>query len=67
MSADHRPHFPNHVRDLAPELARLAVFYVAIGRGPEDHRPAEDKTVSGCESQRCAIRASGGVRPATNG
>jgi hypothetical protein len=67
MSADHRPHFPNHVRDLAPELARLAVFCVAIEHGPEDRRPAEDKTMSGCESQRCAIPASDGVRPADNG
>jgi hypothetical protein len=63
MSADPRPYFPNSFRDLTPELARVAVFIVAIGRGPEiDYRKAEEKTVAGCEGGACAI---GLATPAT--
>jgi hypothetical protein len=59
---DFRPHFPNYVRDLVPELARIAVFVVAIGRGPEvDGRKPEVTVVGGCEGDRCAI----GARAAT--
>jgi hypothetical protein len=47
-----RPIYPNHIRDLAPELARIAVFVIAIGPGPEDRRSPEAKTVAGCESAR---------------
>jgi hypothetical protein len=52
-----RPQFPNERRDLSPELARIAVFIVAIGSGPEaDRRPDADKTVGSCESGACVIR-----------
>jgi hypothetical protein len=70
---DFRPHFPNHVRDLAPELTRIAVFIVAIGRGPEvDGRKTEDKVVAGCEGASCVIPSpnpvGGGLREGdTNG
>ena len=38
---------------LHPEVARIAVFDVAIGPGPKDRRPIEASTVAGCESSRC--------------
>jgi hypothetical protein len=54
MSGD-RPTFPNHVRDLAPEVARIAVFVIAIGPAPKDGREAHETTVAGCEGDRCKI------------
>jgi hypothetical protein len=54
MSGD-RPIFPNHVRDLAPEVARIAVFVVAIGPAPKDGREAHETTVAGCEGAACVI------------
>jgi hypothetical protein len=78
MSGD-RPTFPNHVRDLAPELARIAVFVIAIGPAPEDKREPHEATVAGCEGDRCAIpsadpplggegrQVGGGLREAANG
>jgi hypothetical protein len=52
-----RPQFPNERRDLTPELARIAVFIIAIGPGPEaDRRPEADKIVAGCESGACLIQ-----------
>jgi hypothetical protein len=52
-----RPQFPNERRDLSSELARIAVFIIAIGPGPEaDQRPEADKTVAGCESGACLIQ-----------
>jgi hypothetical protein len=51
---DHRPHFPNHVRDLAPELVRIAVFVITIGPA-ENEREASEKTVAGCEGSRRVI------------
>jgi hypothetical protein len=51
-----RPEFPNERRDLLPELARVAVFIIAIGPGPEaDRRREADKTVAGCEGGSCSI------------
>jgi hypothetical protein len=48
--ADDRLEFPNERRDLLPEQARVAVFIIAIGRGPEmDGRSDADKSVAGCE------------------
>jgi hypothetical protein len=58
VSDDGRPHFPNDVRDLPPELARIAVFAVALGPA-EDKREAAEKTVAGCEADRCAIKENG--------
>lgn len=59
-----RPIFSNYVRELAPELARIAVFTITIGRGPvEDRREAHEQSVSGCESSRCVIRADSGEIP----
>jgi hypothetical protein len=52
--SDNRPIFPNDVRDLAPEVARIAVFVVAIGPA-EDKREAHEATVAGCEGDRCKI------------
>jgi hypothetical protein len=53
-----RPQFPNERRDLSPELARIAVFIIAISPGPEaDRRPEADKIVAGCESGACLIQA----------
>ena len=53
MFFDGRPVFPAHIRNLSPEIARIAVFDVAIRPGPEDRRLAEAKIVAGCESSRC--------------
>jgi hypothetical protein len=52
---DFLPHFPNHVRDLAPDLARIAVFVVPIGRGMKDGREAHEKSVAGCEGASCQL------------
>jgi hypothetical protein len=57
-ATDFRPHFPNHVRDLVPELARIAVFVIPIGSGGKDGREAHEKTVASCESATCAIPGS---------
>jgi hypothetical protein len=54
MNGD-RPTFPNHVRDLAPEVARIAVFVIAIGPAPKDVREAHEATVAGCEGAACVI------------
>lgn len=59
--ADGRPLFPAHMRSLAPELARVAVFVIKIGPGPaEDRREPQEKLIAGCESSRCAIRTNSG-------
>jgi hypothetical protein len=59
--SDGRPHYPNDTRDLAPALARIAVFIVANGPGPEpDKRPDADKLVSGCEGGSYLIPAREG-------
>jgi hypothetical protein len=49
-----RPHFPNEVRDLAPELARIAAFVIAIGPA-EDRREAHETTIAGCEGAACVM------------
>jgi hypothetical protein len=54
-----RPHFPNHVRDLSPELARAAVFVIAIGPGPEDRRPHHETIVAGCDGTKCSLADRG--------
>lgn len=60
-----RPEFPNHIRDLPPELGRVAVFIVAMGAA-EGTRKASEKTVASCEGDLCAIRKdnslAGGAR-----
>jgi hypothetical protein len=57
---DDRLEFPNERRDLSPELARIAVFTIAIGPGPEaDCRPEADKTVGGCEGGACLSADNG--------
>jgi hypothetical protein len=57
-----RPEFPNDVRDLPRDIARIAVFVIAVGRGPDaDHRPDADKVVSGCEGGSCLIPAREGI------
>ena len=53
--SDNRPIFPNHVRDLAPEVARIAVFVIAIGPAPKDGREAHEASVAGCEGAACLI------------
>lgn len=62
---DARPRYPNHVRDLAPELARIAVFIIAIGPGPEDHRPHHETLVAGCEGAHCALLSTAPPAPST--
>jgi hypothetical protein len=58
-----RPLFPNHARDLAPELACVAVFIIAIGPGPDaDSRSDADKSVPGCEGSHCILPAREGER-----
>jgi hypothetical protein len=57
------PIFSNYRRDLPAEVARVAVFIVAIGPA-EDHRPAHEKTVAGCEGVSCAL---GGLPAAEGG
>lgn len=55
-TVDGRPLFPAHMRALAPELARVAVFVIKIGPGPaEDRRAPHEKSVAGCESAACVI------------
>jgi hypothetical protein len=64
LAEAERLEFPNERRDLSPELARVAVFIIAIGPGPEaDRRPDADKVVAGCESVACLIQ----TREAANG
>jgi hypothetical protein len=51
-----RPEFPNDIRGVPPDIARVAVFVVAINPGPSiDDRPDADKAVSGCEGGSCLI------------
>ena len=56
--SNFRPDFSNCVRDLAPELARIAVFVIPIGYGMRDGREALEKTVASCEGARCEITGS---------
>jgi hypothetical protein len=61
LAEAHRPQFPNERRDLSPELARVAIFVIAIGPGPEaDRRSDADKAVATCESGACVIRTREG-------
>jgi hypothetical protein len=58
LAQSNRPEFPNERRDLSPKLARIAVYFIAIGPGPEiDERSDVDKTVNGCEGGACLIEA----------
>jgi hypothetical protein len=50
-----RPVYPASLRELPPEIARVAVFTIAIGKGPEDNRPHHETTVGGCESSHCEL------------
>jgi hypothetical protein len=58
-----RPIFPNELRDLSPELTRIAVFVIVIGRRPEDRRPDADKSGPCCEGSRCVLPAREGAPP----
>jgi hypothetical protein len=51
-----RPIFSNYVRDLAPYIARRAIFIITIGPA-EDYREHHKKSVAGCEGASCAIPA----------
>lgn len=62
---DARPVFSNHVRDLAPEIARIAVFVIAIRLGPEDHRPHHETLIAGCEGAGCALPSTTSPAPST--
>jgi hypothetical protein len=64
---DAGPRYPNHVRDLAPELARIAVFIIAIGPGPEDHRLHHETLVAGCEGAKCALPLTASRAPLDRG
>lgn len=56
-----RPEFPNDIRDVPPDIARVAVFVVAINPTPSiDGRPDADKAMSGCEGGSCLIPAREG-------
>jgi hypothetical protein len=58
MFFDGRPVFPAHIRNLPTEIARIAVFNIAIGPGPDqDKRPEHAKTVAGCEGGSCTVGA----------
>jgi hypothetical protein len=44
----------NYIRDLPPEIARVASFFVVIGPA-EDQREEADKTAPACETTSCTI------------
>ena len=52
-----RPVFSNYERDLPPEIARMATFVIPLAFNVRDGREANEKTVGGCESNRCAMPA----------
>jgi hypothetical protein len=54
---DGRMLFPADVRDLPPDVARAAVFVIALGGRITDGREAHEMTVAGCEGGSCAIGA----------
>ena len=56
-TADGRPLFLAHMRHLPIETVRVASFAVALGGRIEDKRPPLERTVAGCEGDKCAIRA----------
>jgi hypothetical protein len=56
-----RPEFPNDIRDVPPDIARVAVLVVAVNPRPSiDGRPDAGKAVSGCEGGSCLISAREG-------
>ena len=60
---DGRLLFPTDVRDLPPNVARAAVFVIALGGRITDGREAHETTIAGCEGGSCAIRAERGEPP----
>ena len=46
---------PRPVRELAPELARIAIFVIKVGP-IEDNRKASEKTVASCEGGSCVLQ-----------
>lgn len=63
-----RPQFPNHVRDLSPELARIAVFATRPSLGLRPIGTTHEKSVASCEGAACSIRdnANDEKDPASN-
>ena len=55
FTADGRPVFPAHMRNLSPGIIRAATFSIELGGQITDGRAPHETTVAGCEGAKCAI------------
>lgn len=67
LQENKRPIFRNDVRDLQPDIARIAVFIVPLDFGIRDRREPSEQTVASCEGDRCSIKALSTLDPIEGG
>jgi hypothetical protein len=67
LQENKRPIFRNDVRDLQPDIARIAVFIIPLAFNIRDGREPSEQSVASCEGDRCTIKTRATLDPTGGG